>query len=104
MSKRDVKNRLRNGFPVSTKRFLGRDMHSSKGGDRFKYLNCDETAIKDDAVYKVWCYGDSPREAFDSWSYLVFYFEEVPKIILEIEARVDYLRKCLDDYWNSLSF
>ena len=104
MSKEDVKLRLKSGWSVGIKRFQGCEMHNREGGDLWKYLNCDESSIKDDAIYKVWCDADSPREAFDRWSYLVLYFEEVPREILELEGQIKQMKKRCDDYWNVLTF
>ena len=104
MSKEDVKQRLTSGWSVGIKRFQGCEMHNREGGDLWKYLNCDESSIKDDAIYKVWCDANSPLEAFDRWSYLVLYFEEVPGDILKLEEEIEQMKKRCDDYWNVLTF
>ena len=79
-------------------RFQGCEMHHSEGGDSWNYLNCDGSSIKNDAVYKVWCVANSPREAFDCWSYLVLYFEEVSDEILKLEKQIEQIKKLCDDY------
>jgi len=104
MAKSDVIEREKNNFPVCILRFCGKEMHNGVQNNLWKYLNCDEYTIKDDVLYKVWCDAQSPREAGDSWSYLVFYFEEVPKVIIEIEKYIEEMKKCLDNYWKSKDF
>ncbi len=102
MKKESLKFYVEKEYPITTKRFLGQEMHSDVHGDVFKYRNCDEKAVKDDIVYKVWCLVNGPREGGDYAIYTVLYFEEVPQEILEIEKRIESDTKRLRQYWQSM--
>ena len=90
----------KNELPPCHVEFLyGQEMHTHKVSSIdfhvWKYCGCDESLVKDDTLYKVWL---NTRDAADpadfSLSTRVFYFEEVPKDLVEMKAKVD-------SYWKS---
>ena len=77
----------------------GRQMHTDKVGPIdeavWRYHNCDESLVEDDAYYKVWLTTYHPADPADLSSQTnVYYFEKVPVDILEMKKKVDA-------YWKS---
>lgn len=77
----------------------GREMHTHKVNFSYKatwiYVDCDESSIQDNNVYKVWLVTKNSDNLDDlSSETTVYHFESVPADIIKKKEEVDA-------YWSS---
>lgn len=85
--------------PCHVEFYYGCHMHTHEVGPIdeavWRYHNCDESLVEDDAYYKVWLTTSHPADPADLSSHTnVYYFEKVPKDLLEMKKKVEA-------YWKS---